>query len=62
VSTDSKQVEHATVRLLSSLSVLILVIWLGHCGGLTDIRREACVYKTGNPQCHPQQQPEKPTP
>lgn len=52
-NVELKQPDHAGFRLIGTGTMLILAIWLGHCGGLTEIRREACIYKTGNPDCRP---------
>jgi hypothetical protein len=41
-------------RLLGWLSVLLIVLFLGDCnGGLTRLREQACIYKTGNAGCKP---------
>jgi hypothetical protein len=45
-------------RLLGSLGVLWLVLFLGDCkGGLTRLREQACIYKTGNPSCNQAEKP-----
>jgi len=48
----------ATVVAVSCNATLIAERW----GGAEYQVRKACVYKTGNPDCRPSKQAEKPTP
>jgi len=43
---------HYGNRFLGVGGMLLLVLFLGDCnGGLTRLRQQACIYKTGNPEC-----------